>query len=215
MKKGEKSGSVRRYNKSQLPRLRWTPELHQHFVDAVQHLGGKYKATPKRILQMMSVNGLQISHVKSHLQMYRTMKLDRKGKAIHLTNLPMFWVCSPHKMMFSERRACQHEGKEFQGQVPWRDSSEITSTRENFCGYVFQDTIGGTLSEMSKEEDVESQNESCDLSPIFPQCERERNHKYPFKDYGNSQASLTRLHYIGENQINLDLTISTSFSNSS
>ena len=42
MKKGEKSGSVRRYNKSQLPRLRWTPELHQHFVDAVQHLGGKY-----------------------------------------------------------------------------------------------------------------------------------------------------------------------------
>ncbi|PSR84639.1 Myb family transcription factor [Actinidia chinensis var. chinensis] len=211
MKMCERSGCVRRYKKSQVPRLRWTPELHQHFVDAVQRLGGKYKATPKRILQMMDVSGLEISHIKSHLQMYRSLKLDRKGKAIKLTNLPMFLLCSPNRMMFSEIRACQHEGKEFQGQVPWRDSSEITSTRENFCDYVLQDSIGGTLSE----EDVESQNESCNLSPIFPQCERERNHIYPFKDDENSQTGPTKLHYIGENQINLDLTISTCFSSSS
>ncbi|KAK6287037.1 PREDICTED: putative Myb family transcription factor At1g14600 isoform X1 [Theobroma cacao] len=59
---------VRSYNKSDLPRLRWTPELHHQFVQAVDCLGGKYKATPKRILQMMSVKGLRISHIKSHLQ---------------------------------------------------------------------------------------------------------------------------------------------------
>ncbi|XP_030518753.1 probable transcription factor KAN4 isoform X2 [Rhodamnia argentea] len=65
---------VRRYNKSDVSRLRWTPELHDHFVEAVERLGGKYNATPKRILQMMSVEGLKISHVKSHLQMYRSSK---------------------------------------------------------------------------------------------------------------------------------------------
>lgn len=65
---------VRRYNKSEVSRLRWTPELHDHFVEAVERLGGKYNATPKRILQMMSVEGLKISHVKSHLQMYRSSK---------------------------------------------------------------------------------------------------------------------------------------------
>ncbi|VFQ92704.1 unnamed protein product [Cuscuta campestris] len=69
----ERSG-VRPYKKSAVPRLQWTPELHDHFVDAVEHLGGRYKATPKRIVQVMGVKGLKISHVKSHLQMYRNMK---------------------------------------------------------------------------------------------------------------------------------------------
>ncbi|KAI3465563.1 hypothetical protein Pfo_022226 [Paulownia fortunei] len=72
---------VRKYMKSSVPRLRWTPELHDHFVEAVQKLGGKHKATPKRIMQMMAVRGLKISHIKSHLQMYRSMKesMDSNG----------------------------------------------------------------------------------------------------------------------------------------
>ncbi|XP_030481862.2 probable transcription factor KAN2 [Cannabis sativa] len=73
--KGKKMG-VRKYNKSEFPRLRWTPQLHELFVDSVRILGGKHKATPKRILQTMSVKGLKISHVKSHLQMYRNVKND-------------------------------------------------------------------------------------------------------------------------------------------
>ncbi|XP_042396909.1 myb family transcription factor EFM-like [Zingiber officinale] len=68
---------VRQYNRSKMPRLRWTPDLHLSFVHAVERLGGTDRATPKLVLQAMNVKGLSIAHVKSHLQMYRSKKLDQ------------------------------------------------------------------------------------------------------------------------------------------
>ncbi|XP_055810048.1 myb family transcription factor PHL8-like [Solanum dulcamara] len=56
------------------PRLKWTPDLHQRFIDAVSQLGGPDKATPKSLMRVMNIHGLTLYHLKSHLQKYRLGK---------------------------------------------------------------------------------------------------------------------------------------------
>ncbi|XP_077229392.1 uncharacterized protein LOC143862269 [Tasmannia lanceolata] len=85
----DRAASVRQYVRSKMPRLRWTPDLHLSFVHAVDRLGGQERATPKLVLQMMNVRGLSIAHVKSHLQMYRSKKLDEAGQVINQRDMPM------------------------------------------------------------------------------------------------------------------------------
>ncbi|KAL4585725.1 hypothetical protein LXL04_010349 [Taraxacum kok-saghyz] len=83
-----RKGRVRQYVRSKMPRLRWTPQLHHAFVNAIERLGGQEisrlnaEATPKSVLQLMNVRGLSIAHVKSHLQMYRSKKLDDSGQVL-------------------------------------------------------------------------------------------------------------------------------------
>lgn len=38
----QKKASVRPYVRSKMPRLRWTPDLHLQFIQAIERLGGQH-----------------------------------------------------------------------------------------------------------------------------------------------------------------------------
>nr|XP_018623816.1 two-component response regulator ARR1-like isoform X2 [Nicotiana tomentosiformis] len=68
------------------PRVVWSVELHQQFVQAVHQLGID-KAVPKKILELMNVPGLTRENVASHLQKYRLYLRRLSGASQHQSSL--------------------------------------------------------------------------------------------------------------------------------
>ncbi|KAF7806503.1 two-component response regulator ARR12-like [Senna tora] len=64
------------------PRVVWSVELHRKFVAAVNQLGLE-KAVPKKILDLMNVDGLTRENVASHLQKYR-LYLKKATQQVHI-----------------------------------------------------------------------------------------------------------------------------------
>ncbi|KAL5795468.1 hypothetical protein ACOSQ2_000288 [Xanthoceras sorbifolium] len=230
MRNNSQKIGVRQYNKSQLPRLRWTPELHEQFADVVQILGGKDKATPKHILQMMNVKGLKISHIKSHLQMYRSMKepndhkLHLKIQRRNVRDNGFLSLSSPHRQagnVFTDWEYNKRSNIEYE--IVSEESNELLQTNNIVnCEDENQDSVtSSSLGKISKEEEFGGPNEICELSLSFTahsmvmQSDQEERESWPSNDRHTHQStSIYNTFNIPDfrslestNHLNLDLTI--------
>ncbi|XP_057524473.1 myb family transcription factor MPH1-like isoform X2 [Amaranthus tricolor] len=156
-KKSASSGSVRPYNRSKLPRLRWTPDLHLCFVHAVERLGGQERATPKLVLQLMNIKGLSIAHVKSHLQMYRSKKIDELNQAMsnqgiftdgrdniyNLSQLPMLQGYNNQRSPFSLRYGSDTSWRSPSSQIyaPYNSQASINLFQGQLSNWRIQQTL--------------------------------------------------------------------------
>nr|QSD99621.1 MYB family transcription factor [Melilotus albus] len=67
---GDGDGDENDPSSQKKPRVVWSAELHKKFLDAVSQLGPD-KAVPKKILELMNVEGITRENVASHLQKFR------------------------------------------------------------------------------------------------------------------------------------------------
>ncbi|KAI4302152.1 hypothetical protein MLD38_037935 [Melastoma candidum] len=127
------------------PRLKWTPELHLRFVEAITHLGGADKATPKSLMKVMGIPGLTLYHLKSHLQKYRL------GKSQQLE-----YSCS---------ETCQQDSKEIQSTDEHEQSLDIlneTSKEEAPTVHVNRFQIAQALRlQLEVQRQLHEQMENC------------------------------------------------------
>lgn len=65
---------------SRRKRLRWTEDLHEKFVRAIDEIG-VHSAVPKALMQSMKVPGLTRENIASHLQKYRQRLKERAANA--------------------------------------------------------------------------------------------------------------------------------------
>ncbi|CAN8324324.1 unnamed protein product [Cochlearia groenlandica] len=107
------------------PRLRWTSELHDRFVDAVTQLGGPDKATPKTIMRTMGVKGLTLYHLKSHLQKFRMGRQSCKDSTDNSKDVSCVAESQDTGSSSTSRMAVQEQNESYQVTEALRAQMEV------------------------------------------------------------------------------------------
>ncbi|KAI3466560.1 hypothetical protein Pfo_023223 [Paulownia fortunei] len=183
---------VRPYVRSKMPRLRWTQDLHQCFINAVERLGGEDRATPKMVLELMNVKGLSITHVKSHLQMYRSMKHEQiiqEAEAAAGKNKKVQATSQQHHLQnsgssHSSRQNHQHYGPGLLSKNPLQDEP---------CACFYSSLVPETTRRPPLWQDVKLKPmESEGIQPLYCpevpklECGQRFNYSVMFKDFFSS-----------------------------
>lgn len=177
------------------PRLRWTSDLHERFIDAVTQLGGPSKATPKAIMRTMGVKGLTLFHLKSHLQKYRLGKQSAKDlgepskeglSASHLVERPYTSNSSPslptsdmnegYEVKEALRAQMEVQSKlhlqveaEKHLQIRLEAEQRYLAMLERTCKMLADHIIGAAMTEIEKQNNEElgtAAPASCSHSPL-------------------------------------------------
>lgn len=69
---GRSSGMVRQYVRSKVPRLRWTPELHQCFLHAIERLGGQHSKYHVVVVVVVII----VSYYTAHLSVFMAFRVS-------------------------------------------------------------------------------------------------------------------------------------------
>uniref|UniRef100_A0A6N2NFR8 Uncharacterized protein n=1 Tax=Salix viminalis TaxID=40686 RepID=A0A6N2NFR8_SALVM len=127
------------------PRLKWTQELHQRFVEAVNQLGGADKATPKSLKRAMEIPELTLYHLKSHLQAL----LFRMIRSIYVAftnaeNKIKYRLWKSQQSLISIENN-QEDAKEIQSSDDHFQESAVIQSSRGICSDGNQHPINGVM----------------------------------------------------------------------